>query len=312
MNSIMVSVYCATYNHEKYICKALDSILMQKTSFPVEILVGEDCSTDNTRAVLKEYEEQHPGKLTVFYRDHNMNAETIKNARDLKLRCKGKYVIPLEGDDFWIDEMKLQKQVDFLENHPDYIAVAHNCLVVGEDSQPTGEEFPECKQELYTFKHYATGIMPGQTTTVMTRNYYKENIMDTSFVDLTLMPGDRRLFFSLLANGKIYCMQETMSAYRHIISGGSSYSANLKRNFDRTLRWHTAQLEYAEKTGNSDALECAELLFLLTIRDGMRRKELSIKAGLSQMKIVRHRIRTLGLMCKRDFNRFVLKKELDI
>ena len=309
---IMVSVYCATYNHEKYIVKALDSILMQKVNFSLEILVGEDCSTDNTRAVLKKYESQHPGRVTVFYRDHNMNKEPIKNARDLKMRCRGKYVIALEGDDYWTDVNKLQIEVDFLEAHPEYIAVAHNCIVVDADSKPTGEQFPECKEEEYTFAHYTTGIMPGQTTTVLTRNYYRDHILDTSFVDLSIMPGDRRLYFTLLSNGRVYCIQKAMSAYRHITNGGASYSANLTRNYHKSLEWYTAQLEYAVKINNPDAIKCAELLYCLTVRDAMKRKEIKISEGLKLIKKIKNKYRTFFLMGKRDINRFILHKKLDI
>mgnify|MGYP004538349555 CR=1 FL=1 len=156
----MLSVYVPTYNHEKYITRALDSILMQKTEYSYEVLVGEDVSTDSTRAVLKEYEKAHPGKLTVFYREKNMNDMPIWNSLDLKMRARGKYMIALEGDDFWTDDRKLQKQIDFLESHPEYIAVAHNCVVVGADSEPNGEAYPECKDAEYTFAHFLSALCP--------------------------------------------------------------------------------------------------------------------------------------------------------
>lgn len=312
MASIMVSVYCATYNHEQFIIEALNSILMQKVNFTIEVLVGEDCSTDNTRNVLKQYEKRHPNQLVIFYRDHNMSKDKIKNSMDLRLRCKGKYIIALEGDDYWTDVYKLQKQVDFLESHPEYIGVAHNCIVVGADSQPNGESFLECKQNDYTLMHYLTGIMPGQTTTLLYRNIYKDNILDKSFVDNPIMPGDRRLFFSLVANGRIYCIQEVMSAYRHIISKGSSYSASFKRDFNRSLKWYLAQLEYAKKLDNMEALKCAELLYLLTVRDCILKKDISIRDGIKRLKAIDHKVRTIVLLAKRDINRFVLKRELDL
>lgn len=309
-NDVLVSVYCATFNHENYIAEALDSILMQKVDFPIEILVGEDCSTDKTREILKKYEENHPGRLTVFYRDHNMYKEVPNNGLDLKMRCRGKYVIALEGDDFWIDENKLQKQADFLENHSDYIAVAHNCVVVDKDSNPTGELFRECKQTEYTFSHYASEIMPGQTATFMARNAYKDHLFDLSFMDFPVPPGDRRMYFTYLAHGRIYCIQESMSAYRHIVTGGSSYSANLRHDFSKSLKWHEAQLTYAMKVGNPEAIKCAELMYCLTVRDGMKRREISIRDGLKKISMIGNK--TYFSMAKRDINRFILHKELDI
>ena len=100
-----LSIYVATYNHEKYITKALDSVFMQKTKYSFEVLVGEDCSTDNTRLVLKEYEKKNYNNLTIYYRQKNMSNMDISNAMDLIMRCRGKYLIALEGDDYWIDEI---------------------------------------------------------------------------------------------------------------------------------------------------------------------------------------------------------------
>ena len=96
MKEPILSVYIATYNHEKYIADALDSVIMQKTKYPFEVLVGEDCSTDGTRDILKSYELKYPGLFTIFYRDHNMYNETPNNAADIKTKCRGKYIVALE------------------------------------------------------------------------------------------------------------------------------------------------------------------------------------------------------------------------
>lgn len=146
----MLSIYVATYNHENYIEKALDSIFMQVTDYSYEVLVGEDCSTDNTRKVLKRYENQHldlveKGILKIFYRDHNMYREKPNNVTDLIYRCSGKYIIALEGDDFWTDKNKIQTQIEFLENNDDYIAVAHECIVVDKNSNLLQEVYPDRK-----------------------------------------------------------------------------------------------------------------------------------------------------------------------
>ena len=128
----ILSIYVATYNHESYIIRALDSIFMQKTKYRYEVLVGEDCSTDRTREILKQYEKEHQeyikdGALKIYYRKTNMHKYKLNNSYDLEMRCKGKYIIALEGDDYWVDENKIEIQVDFLENHSQYIAVSHNC-----------------------------------------------------------------------------------------------------------------------------------------------------------------------------------------
>ncbi len=285
---VMVSVYVPTFNHEKYLVQALDSILMQKTQYSYEVLVGEDFSTDNTRQVLREYEAAHPGRLTVFYREENMHRKPINNAGDLKRRCKGKYIIALEGDDFWTDENKLEKQVAFLEQHPDYIAVAHNCLVVGEDSQPNGEYYPECKRQDYTFTHFFDRIMPGQLTTLLCRNYMLPGSMDISLMTQGLTPGDQLLYFTLLYHGKVYCMQEVMSAYRHITSTGSSFSATVRFQGDKEMIWYQALRNYAKKQNRFWPICNAEALCISVSAMSVRLGQWNREKAWNQVKQLDH------------------------
>lgn len=309
-DDIFLSIYVPTYNHEKYISRALDSILMQKTTYKFEVLVGEDQSTDGTRAVLEEYEKQYPGFFTIYYREKNMHNTACNNARDLKLRCRGKYIIGLEGDDFWTDENKLQKQIDFLEAHPEYIAVAHNCIVVDENSLPNGEEYPECKDEEYSFRHFFSDIIPGQLTTVMYRNYYRSDIMDTSLLTKGLSPGDRLMFFSFLCHGRVYCMQEKMSAYRHITSGGSSYSATVKFVYENQKRWQTELVAYTKKHCKKNEIIQAEYQYLYLIIKGMLTKQITMKQARSEFAGITYKFAVFAAGLKRLINKKVLHRKV--
>lgn len=230
MNKIkpMVSVLITSFNHERYIKRALDSVRRQKVNFLIEVLVGDDCSPDKTQIVLKEYEKEYPGFCTVLYRKENMYKKKVNNLFDLEKKAKGKYIIILEGDDYWIDDYKLQKEVDFLETHPEYVAVAHNCIVVDEYSEQIEESYPECKDLEYTIQHFYKDILPGQLTTILKRNLKYDDSLALKGgynADLSLViPTDRLYTYTLLCYGKIYCMQEKMSAYRHVLIG-SSWSA---------------------------------------------------------------------------------------
>ncbi len=287
---VMVSIYVPVYNHEKYIVRALDSILMQKTQYSYEVLVGEDCSTDNTRQVLRDYEAAHPGRMTVFYRETNMHKSPINNAGDLKRRCMGKYIIALEGDDFWTDEYKLEKQVSFLEQHPDYIAVAHNCVVVGEDSLPNGENYPECKSQDYSFTHFFDRIMPGQLTTLLCRNYMLPGVLDISLMTQRLTPGDQLLYFTLLYHGKIHCIQEVMSAYRHVTGAGSSFSATVRFRGDKEIIWYQALRNYAKKQKLFWPICNAESLCISASVTSLRMGQWSRKQVWEQVKQLDHPI----------------------
>lgn len=283
-DEVMLSIYVATYNHEKYIGQALDSILKQKTKYSYEVLVGEDCSPDGTRDILKEYEQKYPGKFQMFYREKNMYGQHPNNAGDLKRRCRGKYFIALEGDDYWIDENKIEKQIEFLEKHQEYLAVAHNCVVVDENSNENGQVYPECKDEEYTIRHFASDIMPGQLTTMMCRNYMKEDFMDTSLFEKGLSPGDKLAYFALVLNGKVYCMQEIMSAYRHVRKSGTSFTAMYEYKFKKEERWNYGLIEYAEKNNFKEGLKYAEMLYLRNLISGVTSKQCSLKQMLSYMK----------------------------
>ncbi len=285
---VMVSIFVPTYNHEAYITRALDSILMQKTEYSYEVLVGEDASTDKTREILQAYEAAHPGRLTVFYREENMYHGPVSNTMDLKLRCKGKYIICLEGDDFWTDETKLETQVRFLEEHPDYIGVAHNCTVVGADSQPNGEIYPQCTDEDYTFRHFFDRIMPGQLATVMSRNYMLPEFPDNSLLCMGLVPGDQLIYFTLLCHGKVYCLQKSMSAYRHITSGGNSYSANVRFHYEAECKWNGAVLEYARRYCDKKVIKQAESLYVSGVITGLRRKCVGFSQARQDCRILQY------------------------
>lgn len=306
----MLSIYVATYNHEKYIVKALESILMQKTKYSYEVLIGEDCSTDNTRAILKEYEKKLPSNFTIFYREKNMSKLEIGNTMDLKLRCRGKYIIALEGDDFWIDELKIEKQIDFLETHPDYVAVAHNCIVVDADSVPNGEKYPECTDNEYTLRHYACDIFPGQLTTVMSHNYMLGDCFDNSLCLKRTVAGDRSIYFSLIANGKVYCMQEVMSAYRHIVKGGTSFSATYKYDFNEREKWHMDLVTYAYSINNNEAILIAEFLYSKNIFYAAVKKYIKNKEVNNYLKIIKHKFKVMLLLCKLVISKKILHKKL--
>lgn len=311
MNEIMLSIYVTTYNHGRYIGQALDSILMQKTQYSYEVLIGDDVSQDNTREILKAYEEAYPGKFTVYYREHNMNHQYPNNGDDLRARCRGKYVIALEGDDFWTDEYKIEKQINFLESHPEYIAVAHNCTVVDETSRPKEEEYPECKDSLYTWNHYVSEILPGQLATVMYRNYLNDETINTSILTQNMNPTDRLIYFMLASYGRIFCMQEKMSAYRHVTNGGSSFSANNRYNFERIELWHRRLLEYAYSIDNVSAQKCAEVLYMSRIVNACTKRKCSVAKGYRNLTShVRHMMRTVGLYSVYKMRKNILKKDI--
>lgn len=129
-DEILVSVICTAYNHEPYIRSALDGFVMQKTNFRYEVLIHDDASKDNTAQIIREYAEKYPEIIVPVLQTENQHSKGVKITNTiLRPMIRGKYIALCEGDDFWTDENKLQRQVDFLEANPDYVACAHNTLV---------------------------------------------------------------------------------------------------------------------------------------------------------------------------------------
>ena len=230
---------------------------MQKTQYPFEVLVGEDCSPDGSRAVLQEMQKTLPSNFRFFYREHNMGAMGDNNSADLLAHARGKYLAICEGDDFWTYEGKLQEQVGWLETHPDYSACFHHCVVVGADDQPTGDKYPECLDDEYSYKEYFYITMPGQTGTFVARmdEYLREKARFMELATYDNYASDRRNAFILLNIGRVKVFQGEWSAYRYISSVGTSHSATIVKDdtFARNeLGFHETLCAYAEKWGTSE------------------------------------------------------------
>ena len=131
-----VSVLIITYNQERFISQAIDSALAQQVSFPIEILVGDDFSSDRTRDIIREYEQRHPGLVRGVLHPRNLGKNGGINFLETLKQAKGEYYALMDGDDYWTNPLKLQKQADFLDVRPDYSMVFHNSLITYEDGTP--------------------------------------------------------------------------------------------------------------------------------------------------------------------------------
>lgn len=127
---VKVSVLMLTYNHEGYIAEALDSALMQEAPFPYEIVVGEDCSTDGTRDIVRAYQQRFPERIRLLLPEKNLGM--MRNLMATYKACEGAYIAILEGDDYWTSTDKLRRQVEFLDFHPDFAMVFHNAVIASE------------------------------------------------------------------------------------------------------------------------------------------------------------------------------------
>src|SRR5258706_12269370 len=137
-----VSVSITTFNQQAYIAQALDGVLMQRVNFDYEIVIGDDYSTDNTRRILQAYQTQHPDKIRLLLPERNLGLLGKHNFIAALNACRGQYIALLDGDDYWIDPQKLQKQADSLDSHGDYAFSCHRVLRVRDDDYSEPELYP--------------------------------------------------------------------------------------------------------------------------------------------------------------------------
>lgn len=215
---IKVSVLIGTYNQEQYIAQAVNSVLMQEVDFFFEIVISEDCSTDRTRQIVLESEQKSPDKIRVLLCDQT----TAERDRSLGIggksafvsgfhACRGQYVALLDGDDFWTSKHKLQKQVDFLERHPDFAICFHNAMIVYEQKEKSPHNMvPPAQKEITTLEDLLKeNFMP--TSAVMFRNRLFGNIPAWFYRGV---PGDWFLHILNAEHGPIGYIDEVMSVYR--------------------------------------------------------------------------------------------------
>ena len=222
----IISVAMVVYNHEKYLDHALQSIFEQKISVPFEVVIGEDCSQDSSREIIDQWKNRYPEIIKPLYREHNIGM--VKNVNEVIFSCQGEYVAWLEGDDYWTDKEKLQKQLFFLQNHREaYIGVLHNAQVVDADERPCPQHqnnYPIRKEQDFVWKDFQKGYMPGQTATFFYRNIFTD--MDEQEKALFWnchANGDSSIICVLLLYGKLKIMPDVMSAYRLVASGASNW-----------------------------------------------------------------------------------------
>lgn len=206
--SPVVSIVTITYNQEKYIREALESFLIQKTDFPFEVIIGDDCSTDSTPEIIREYSEKYPNIFKPILRRKNLGA--AKNSIATLREAGGKYIALCEGDDFWSDSSKLQMQVDFLNAHPDYSLCFHPVRVFYDNNEEREITWPntqiEDESKINVNELLKENFIP--TNSVMYRRQNYDSIPDD------VMPLDWYLHLFHAQFGKIGFINKTMSAYR--------------------------------------------------------------------------------------------------
>ena len=251
----LVSVRCITYNHEFYIGQALDGFLMQKTNFPFEVIVHDDASTDKTADIIHQYEIKYPKLIKPIYEKENQWSKHDGSlSRIVNFACKGKYIAFCEGDDYWINENKLQMQVDFLEKNTSFSAYYSNVKIINSDKGDIdiSEQFPELsmkKERIYYKKDPNCINLIGQLGSLVCINVYKTLSNDElQYYYNCYSNGDRKLSVLLNGLGDVFFSGSQLSVYRKTNSTTSWSSKNKNKNlFLHSFKTYISLNELAKK-----------------------------------------------------------------
>ncbi len=241
--SFVLSVCMLAYNHEKWISKSIEGVLMQKTNFKYQLIIAEDCSNDRTRDIILSYSKMYPDLIGVLFNKNNLGlAQNFSQALTI---CKGKYIAICEGDDFWTDPDKLQRQVDYLNGN-------HNCMIVSHNAaryyEERGQENKTVKYDhSFTFdqKRFLEEWLT-QPVTCVFRNIFSDYTYFNRDLDIFC---DVILFYELLKHGYGYFMPETMATFRVHKNALSSGLSRFQWLFN-----HIVMYDYLFKYNSRDKL----------------------------------------------------------
>ena len=226
----LVSICCITYNHEPYIVQTLDGFLMQKTSFPFEILIHDDASTDRTADIIREYEKKFPNLIKPIYQKENQYSKGFTSVSETWNfpRAQGKYIALCEGDDYWIDENKLQMQVDFLENNPEY----GMCYT-------KAKQFIQKKRK-FSRRRFGTDVRDFEDllfngnrvptlTTVFRKDLLNSYLKEIYPQDKGWLMGDYPMWLYFAHESKVKFFDKVTSVYR-VLENSASHSDNVEKS----------------------------------------------------------------------------------
>ncbi len=250
MTTPLVSICSITYNHAPFIRQCLDGFLMQQCNFPIEIIINDDCSTDGTTEIIREYAEKYPDKIFPIFHEENLYSQGVRGMfqKFVFPKAQGKYIAICEGDDYWTDPLKLQKQVDFLESHPDYSMCCHASTIKLHDTEwiKTYGDKEDCN--LVTKDVFLKG---GEFIVTASICFRSDLLNGFSEFAEGCPVGDYPLQIWCAMHGKIRCLKDAMSVYRQGNLG--SWTKRIEENryeqrtlFNCHLVWLTKVLDRTE------------------------------------------------------------------
>lgn len=222
---IMVSVIMITYGHEQYIEEAMNGIFLQQSDFAVELVIANDCSPDNTDEVVRKVMLRAPENITVLYTRHGRNKGANTNFSWAAQHVKGKYIALCEGDDYWTDPLKLQKQVDFLQKNPEYAMTFHSASFLDQGNFNENVRFSKVETRDYSAVELFVNWIVPTASLVFQKSVLDNPLYTTISNEKDLIFGDNLLIMACFEIGKVRGMKDSMCVYRKH-EGGVSFAVD--------------------------------------------------------------------------------------
>ncbi len=248
-----VSIIIITYNHESFIAQAIESVLKQKTNFPFEIIIGEDCSSDKTKIIVEKYSNLHLNQIKLITSTNNVGI--IANELRCLKKAQGDYICFLEGDDYWTDPYKLQKQVDFLENNPEYGLVHSNVNHFNESTGKLSTDFNK-NTSIPSGDIYDYLLLPSHAIKTMTvcfrrdlfEKYYLNN---PNILNKDWFLIDISIWLMIAKHSKIHYINEVAATYR-LLPESMSRTKNPKKLYEFHEKIHAIRHWFIETYGANE------------------------------------------------------------
>lgn len=295
-DDIKVSVCVVAYNQEKYIAECLDSLVSQETDFKFEIIVGEDCSTDSTRAIVQQYVDKYPNLIKPIFHEQNVGA--VENVKQVYIAAKGKYIAHMDGDDMALPT-KLQKQFDILEENLDCNVCSHDMSKIEKNGKSNRRAWnhPEGKYDLLDLYRKLPFFAHSSK---MFRNKYKSNFWDELLCNPNILDID--VHIANLEDGLIYHISQLLGVYRvdsGVSSKGLKYNealpVGIERVFEKgldTYKYDETKLKIVKESYALAMLQCAynyaiydkdSKFFNLYVKKSIQQKNIGIKQNIFKL-----------------------------
>jgi glycosyltransferase involved in cell wall biosynthesis len=276
MSDIKVSICCLVYNHAPYIRKCLDGFLMQECDFGFEVLIHDDASTDGTAEIIKEYQKKYPDIIKPVIQKENQYSKGVRNI-SVKYnfsRAKGRYIAMCEGDDYWTDPYKLQKQVNFMDAHLDVALTFHDRSIINDKDEVKEVKLFNIKNADKTIaKNIIHQFTP--TLTMMFKTSALQDYFNINLVKAKVFGGDAFLRAYLSTKGKIVYLNFNGAVYR-MHRGGVHNSLSLISKKEKAIETRLSVIKYIEGVNKRDVYKSILKFCFVIMRDSLKESQYGV------------------------------------